>query len=95
MAVGSRELAQHERVEAVVLACRGTEAITRCLDLVGVDREHRDAGRRQSPDEQPVRALDRAALHAIAGQQLDQLADAGLVVAEPLGSEQLPCSSVM
>jgi hypothetical protein len=88
--VGSSELAQHERVEAVVLAGGRAVSVTRCLDLVGVDREHDDPGRKQPSDQEPVGALNRTALHAVAEQQRDQRADGGLVVAELLSSEQLP-----
>jgi len=88
--VGSGELAQHERVEAVVLARGRSVALTRCLDLVGVDREHDDPGRQEPSDQEPVGALDRAALHTVSEQQPDQCVDAGLVVAELFSDEQLP-----
>jgi hypothetical protein len=54
-----------------------------------VDREHDYAGRQQSSHEQPVGALDRAALHAVTVQQRDKRVHAKLVMAELLGSEQL------
>ncbi len=90
VAVGSGELAQHERVEAVVLARGRTVALTRCLDLVGVDREHDYLGREEPSDQESVGPLDRAALHTVSEQQPDQCADAGLVMAELFSDEHLP-----
>ncbi len=86
--IGSGQLAQHKRIEAIALAGSRAEAITRRLDLVGVDREHREACAQKPSDQEPVGALDRAALHAMVAQQPDQSADPRLVMAEPLGSEQ-------
>jgi hypothetical protein len=86
--VCSSELAQHECVKAVVLARGCAVAVTSCLDLVGVDRQYENVGRQESPDEQPVGPLDRAALDLVTVQQFDQRTDATLVVSELLGSEQ-------
>jgi hypothetical protein len=87
--IGAAELADHERVEAVGLARRGPEPVTRRRDLVGMDRDQRDARRQQPSDEQPFRALDRDALDAMVDQQLDQAADAGFVMREASLDDQL------
>ena len=43
VAVGTSELGEHEAVEAVALAARVAEAGAHRSDLVGVDRDHRQA----------------------------------------------------
>ena len=95
--VGSRELAEHERIETVVLACAGAKAVASGLDLVGVNRKYRDRARTQPSYEQPARlgAQSRAVLDLVATDQLDQRADAGLVMSPLLGREHAPRSSAM
>lgn len=61
MAVGPGEFGEHERVEAVVLAARGTEPGTHRSDLVGMDRDDAQAGVEQPLDQQPVGPLQRDA----------------------------------
>ena len=63
--VGAGELAEHHRVEAVALAWGGTVAVPGGLDLVGVDRQHADAGGQEPADQEPVGTLDRAALDSM------------------------------
>jgi hypothetical protein len=85
--IGAAELAQHEAVEAVGLAGRGAEAIARGGELVGMDREHRDAGGQRSPDPQPVGTLDRHARDGVLEQRRDQRGHAALVVREARGQQ--------
>jgi len=59
MVVGTRQLAQHERVEAVGLAARRPEARTGGRDLVGMQRQKPQPRVEQPLDQQPVRPLDR------------------------------------
>ena len=87
MAVGAREFAEHERVEAVVLAGGSAEALTSGGDLVGMDCQHAQSGGQQTPDEQPVGALDRHACDLVLEQQLDQCQQSGFVVGKALLGE--------
>jgi hypothetical protein len=68
------ELAEHEGVEPVGLPAGGAEPVAGGIDLVGVDGQHRQPGVQQPVDQQPVRALDRDALHAERAHGAAQLA---------------------
>jgi hypothetical protein len=80
MGVGSGQLGEHERVEAIRLAVGDRVALPGRLRLIGMDRDHDQTCIEQPVDHDPVRALDRHPLHL----KLDQLAterrDPGLVV---------------
>ena len=86
--VGARELAEHPGVEVIGLAL-GAKAGAGGLDLIGMQRQHAQAGVQQPLDQQSVRALDRDALDATADQQLTQGADALLVVGQDAFGEHL------
>jgi hypothetical protein len=86
--IGARERAQHERVEAVGLAARGPEPWPRRSDLVGMQREHAQPRIQQALDQQPIRALDRHALHLQAHQRPTQRRDPRLGVL--IGRRQQP-----
>ena len=75
MAVGARELGEHERVEAVALAARGAEPGAHRGDLVGMDRDHVQARVEQPLDQQPVRTLDGDQHHP----ELEQAAHSALI----------------
>ena len=82
MAVGARQLAQHERVEPVGLAARDAEPRASRGDLVGVNRQHPQPRVQQPLDQQPVRALDRHQLDLQAHQLPAQRPQPRLVVRE-------------
>jgi hypothetical protein len=88
MAVGSGELAQHERVEPVGLAARDPKPGPGGSDLVGMQGQHPQTGVQQPLNQQPVRALDRDQLHLQAHQRAAQRPQPCLVVRER-GRQQL------
>ena len=88
--VGARQLAQHERVEAIGLTARRTESRPRRRDLVGVHRDHRQAGVQQPLDQQPVGPLDRDALNAEPHQLPAQPVQSRLVVRDGCRPQPLP-----
>ena len=63
IAVGARELAQHERVEPVGLAARDPKPRPGGHDPVGMHRQHPQPRIQQTLEQQPVRPLDRDQLH--------------------------------
>jgi hypothetical protein len=63
MVVGTRQLAEHERVEPVGLAARGPEPRPGRRDLLRMHRQHPQPRVQQPLDQQPVRPLDRDQLH--------------------------------
>jgi hypothetical protein len=80
VAVGPRELGQHEAVKAVALTARGAEARAHRGDLVRVHGDHRQARVEQPLDQQPIRPLHRDQFHAIVHQPPAQRADPPLVM---------------
>ena len=80
VAVGPRELGQHEAVKAVALATRRGEPGSHRGDLVGVDRDHPQVRVQQPLDQQPVRALDRDQLDPQVQQAAAQRGDPTLVM---------------
>ena len=80
MAVGTRELGQHEAVKPIALAARDTEPRTHRLDLIRMHRHHRQAGVQQPLDQKPVRPLERHQRHPQTQQPGAQRPDPGLVV---------------
>ena len=80
VAVGPRELGQHEAVIAVALAARGGEPGSHCRDLVGVDRDHPQARVQQPLDQQPVGPLDRDQLHPQVQKPPAQRPDPALIM---------------
>ena len=89
MAVGARQLAQHERVEPVGLAARGPEPRPRGRDLFGMHRQHPQPRVQQPLDQQPVRPLDRDQLHLQPQQRPAQRPQPLLVVHERGGQQLL------
>jgi hypothetical protein len=59
MAIGTRELGQHEAVKPVRLPARHTEPRTRRLHLPGMQRHHHQAPIKQPLDQHAIRPLDR------------------------------------
>jgi hypothetical protein len=59
MVIGARQLAQHERVEAIGLPARDPEPIASGRDLVGMQRQDPQPRVQQPLDQQPVGPLDR------------------------------------
>src|SRR3954471_9735177 len=80
VAVGARQLGEHEAVEAVALAARGTEPRSHRRDLVGMNRDHRQAGVEQPLDQQPIRPLDRDQHHPERDQPRAQRLDPTLLM---------------
>jgi hypothetical protein len=80
VAVGARELGEHERIEAVALAARRAEARSHRGELVGMHRDHPQAGVQQPLDQQPVRTLDRDQRHVERDQPRAQRRDPALVM---------------
>jgi hypothetical protein len=89
MVIGSRELAQHEAVEPVGLATRGSEAGAGCRDLVGVDRQHPQPRIEEPLDQHPVRALDRDQLDLQAHERAAQRPQPRFVMRERGGQQLL------
>jgi hypothetical protein len=89
MRVGAGELAQHEAVKPVGLPARGAEPITRCLDLIGMQRQHAHPGFEQPLDQHPAAALDRDDVDLEADQRVAQRGDPLLVVHERLSQQPL------
>ena len=89
MAVGARELAQHERVEPVGLAARGPEPVAGRRDLVGMHRQHPQPRVQQPLDQQPVGPLDRDQLNLQPQQRPAQRPQPLLVVRERGGQQLL------
>jgi hypothetical protein len=89
MAVGARELADHERVEPVGLAARDPEPGAGRGDLVGVQRQHPQPRVQQPLDQQPVRALDRDQLHLQPHERATQRPQARFIVRERGGQQLL------
>ena len=81
MAVGARELGEHERVEAVALAARRAEARAHRGDLVGMHGDHLQPGVQQPVDQQPVRALNGDQPHPELDQARAQRLDPALIMA--------------
>ena len=88
VAVGPRELAQHERVEPVRLPARGTKPRAGGRDLVGMDRHHPQPGVQQPLDQQSIRAFDRDQLHLQPHKRFAQGRQPALVVREPRGQDR-------
>ncbi len=63
--VALQERQADRAVEPIGLAGRGAEAVACGPDLVGMDREDRDAGGQQPADEQAVGTLDRRQRHGV------------------------------
>ena len=61
--IGPRELAKHERIEPIGLPARDPETVTRCRDLVRVQRQHPQPRIQQPLNQQPIRSLDRDQHH--------------------------------
>jgi len=80
--VGARELAEHERVEAIGLPAAGPEARARRCDLVGMDRHHAQPGIEQPLDQQAVGTLDRDEHHTRPYERVAQRTQAALVMSE-------------
>ena len=63
MMIGTRQLAQHERVKPIRLPARSAKPRTRRGDLVGMQRQHPQPRVQQPLDQQPVGPLDRDQPH--------------------------------
>jgi hypothetical protein len=59
--IGAQAVGQHKRVAAVVLGSGHREPITKPVELLGVDREHREPALKQGFHDRPMRRLDRDA----------------------------------
>ena len=92
VAVGACQLAEHERVEPIRLPARWAEPIAGRVDLVGMNRQHHQPGVQQPIDQQPVRTLDRDALHGERAHSAAQLAQSCLVMGDSGGPQPLPVS---
>ena len=83
--IGSRQLAQHERVKPVGLATRDAKPIAGGRDLIGMQRQHPQPRVQQPLDQQPVRPLHGDQLHLQAHQLPAQRPQPLLVVRERCG----------
>ena len=82
MGVGSRQLGEHERIEAVGLAVGDRVALPRRLRLVGMHGDHGHACLQESVDEDPIGALDRHPLHIESDQFAAERGDSRLLVGD-------------
>jgi hypothetical protein len=89
MMIGSGELAEDERVEAIRLATGRAKAWPSRGDLVGMQREHPQPGIEQALDENAVGTLDRDALHVQAHQSAAQCPQPSLVMRERRGQQRV------
>jgi len=80
VAVGARQLGQHEAVKTVALATRNAKPRAHRLDLVGMHRDHRQAGIEQPLDQKPVRSLERDQRHPQTQKPSAQRPDPRLVM---------------
>ena len=80
MAVGARELGQHEAVKHIALAARHAVSRAHRLDLVGMHRHHRQPSVQQPLDQQTVGPLERHQRHPQTHKPRAQRPDPGLVV---------------
>ena len=78
--VGTRQLAQHERVKPIGLPARDPKPIAGRSDLVGMQRQHPQPRVQQPLDQQPVRPLGRDQLNLQPHQRPAQRPDPLLVV---------------
>ena len=89
MAIGPRELAEHERVEPIRFAAGGAKPRAGGGDLVGMDRHHPQPGVQQPLDQDSVRPLDRDQLHLQTHERVAQRDQPALVVRERRGEDSL------
>ena len=89
VAVGPRELAEHERVEPIRFAAGGAKPRAGGGDLVGMDRHHPQPGVQQPLDQDSVRPLDRDQRHLQTHKRVAQRDQPALVVRERRGEDSL------
>jgi hypothetical protein len=75
--VGAQGVGEYERVESVVLVAGRAVAPAQVLDLVRADHDDRQTGLEQRVDDRPVGTFDGDLAHLRAGQDIDQLGQAG------------------
>jgi len=92
--VGARQLAQHERVEAIGLAARDAKPRPCGRDLVGMQCQQPQPSVKHPLDQQPVGPLDRDQPNLKAHQRATQRPQPRLVVREA-AREQLLTSLVL